>query len=135
MTVPIERKRVRIVRRAALAIVLVALVGSCATDAPESPRATASIASPGARDTPVPTDVEARLARLKAELAITPLFCSLENRPCRAQNRGLVDRGIEMLLARCTPSRRSFERCLTKEATGVADELRPATPAGAPSTR
>jgi hypothetical protein len=110
-------------RGAAVAIALIALASACAPNpSPTAPTPTVAVtATPAATAS---SEVEARLRRLKAELAITPHFCSLESRPCRTEKRAAIDRGIEALLARCADrSRRPFERCLAGELPAVLREL------------
>lgn len=110
-----------IARRAVLAVAWVALASGCARE-PTAPSPTPT-AAPAATAT-VPADVEARLLRLKAELALTPHFCSLENRPCRTQKRAVIERGVDALLARCASRPRgTFDRCLAGELPGVLREL------------
>jgi hypothetical protein len=126
----------RVGRGAVLGLAWVALVSGCARE----PSATAPSRTPTAPSTAgavasVPADVEARLLRLKAELAVTPHFCSLESRPCRAQNRAVIDRGVDALLARCANRpRRTFDRCLTTELPTVVRELPSPVPDPATST-
>jgi hypothetical protein len=68
--------------------------------------------------------VERRLAHLKAELAITPHFCSLEDRRCRTAKRALVEKAVAALLDRCRGKpRRAFDRCLESEAPAVVGAL------------
>jgi hypothetical protein len=115
----------RVERGAVLAIVGVALASGCAREpSAVMPSPTPAIAPTAVSTATVPADVEARLLRLKAELAVTRHFCSLEDRPCRAQKRAAIDRGVAALLMRCASGpRRTFDRCLATELPVVLGEL------------
>jgi hypothetical protein len=110
-------------RRAAAALgasaLLVVLASACAEERPPSPAApTPSPRGSAAAD--AVDEVARRLARLKAELAITPHFCSLENRPCRTAKRAVIERSVAALLERCGGRpRRQFDRCLQSEVAAV----------------
>jgi hypothetical protein len=109
-------------RRAAIAaVLLLVLASACSPDGSPStvPEPLPSRAATGAGGDET-AEVERRLSRLKAELAVTPHFCSLENRPCRTDKRALIERGIDALLARCRGrARREFDRCLDSERAAV----------------
>jgi hypothetical protein len=111
--------------RAALAVapLLIALASACAGDR-SAPAPTPTSSSPSSAADDEAAEVARRLARLKAEMAITPHFCSLENRPCRTAKRPLIERCVAALLERCGgKSRRAFDRCLASETSGVVASL------------
>lgn len=104
---------------------LIALASACSERPSAPPTPSASAARDGSASAAEAAEVARRLAHLKAEMAVTPHFCSLENRRCRAEKRPLIERGVDALLERCTGQvRRAFDRCLESEVSSVLASLR-----------
>jgi hypothetical protein len=107
-------------RAAAAALLLLSLAAGCASSDAPSARPKPTAASPGASAASADGDVARRLVHLKAEMAITPHFCSLEDRRCRAQQSLVIEKAVAALLARCAgKAGRSLDRCLESEAAHV----------------
>src|SRR5262245_17043767 len=107
-------------RAAAAALLFLSLAGGCASSEQTSARSTPTPASRGASSASADDEVARRLAHLKAEMAITPHFCSLEDRRCRSKQSVVIEKAVGALLARCAEkSGRSFDRCVESEAVHV----------------
>jgi len=103
-------------RATAAALLLLSLAAGCASSDAPSARPKPPAASAASAD----DDVARRLAHLKAEMAITPHFCPLEDRRCRAQQSLVIEKAVAALLARCAgKAGRSLDRCLESEAAHV----------------